>query len=129
MNSINALVAGERQADLRRSAEAWRRRQAEPVAVAVESPTIALRLAVCDENDAVRRLAELDEAPHLHGEVLLALIDGEAVAALALSDGRIVADPFVRTNEAVALLRLRARHLRGGRQGRRLRALPRPRVA
>ena len=73
--------------------------------------TIALRLACPDEAATLRRLAELDEAPAPEGEVLLALIDGDAVAALSLDDGRSVANPFVPTADALALLRLRAEHL------------------
>jgi hypothetical protein len=38
---------------------------------------------------------------------LLALIDGKAVAALSLRDGRVVANPFVRTDAEVVLVRLR----------------------
>jgi hypothetical protein len=73
--------------------------------------TLALRVA--DDHDAlaVRRLAALDDAPPLRGAVLLALVDGEAVAATSLSDGRVVANPFVRTADAVTLLSLRAAQL------------------
>jgi hypothetical protein len=38
-------------------------------------------------------------------------VDGHAVAALSLEDGRIVANPFVRTVEVVAVLRVRAEQL------------------
>jgi hypothetical protein len=44
----------------------------------------------------------------------------QAVAALSLSDQRVVANPFVPTGDAVALLRLRAEHV--------LRARRRPRL-
>ena len=93
--------------------------------------TLALRRAGPDETDVVRRIADLDDAPTLDGDVLLALIDGEPVAALSLSDGRSVADPFVPTTDALALLRLRASHLSSwGRARRRWVRLPlRPRLA
>jgi hypothetical protein len=70
--------------------------------------TLALRIA--DEADvhAVRRLAQLDDARALTGEILLAVLDGEPVAALSLSDGRVVANPFVRTADVITLLRMRA---------------------
>ena len=58
------------------------------------------------------RLAALDETEPLTGDVLLAVADGRAVAALSVDDGRVVADPFARTGEAVALLRLRAHQAR-----------------
>ena len=47
---------------------------------------------------------------------MLAVVDGEAVAAMSLSDLRIVANPFVRTQHAVKLLRLRAAHLSDRRE-------------
>jgi hypothetical protein len=73
--------------------------------------TLALRVADDHDTLAVRRLAALDDAPPLRGEVLLALVDGEAVAATSLSDGRVVANPFLPTAETVTLLSLRASQL------------------
>ena len=75
------------------------------------NPTLALRIARDDEAFMVRRLAALDDAPPLKGEVLLALVDGEPVAATSLGDGRVVANPFVRTAETVRLLSMRAAQL------------------
>jgi hypothetical protein len=63
----------------------------------------------------VHRLAHLDSAEPLRGEVLLALVDGEPVAAVSPADGRVVADPFRPTADAAALLRRHARALRDGR--------------
>jgi hypothetical protein len=120
MNSITAIVASEHRADLHRFAA--ERRHASEIGVSrpfTRSQTIALRLAQPDEQPAVQRLAALDDAPELGGEVLLALVDGEPVAALSLGDGRVVADPFRFTEEAVGLLRLRFQHLSGeARHGR-----------
>jgi hypothetical protein len=72
------------------------------------SSTIAIRAAHDDEAGTVLRLAALDSAPAPRGDVLLAVVDGEPVAAVSLHDGRVVADPFRRTDDVVALLRLRA---------------------
>ncbi len=69
------------------------------------------------------RLAALDETEPLAGPVLLAVADGRAVAALSVSDGRVAADPFAPTSEAVALLKLRARQSRGSRRSRPARRL------
>ena len=77
------------------------------------APTVALRLAGSDEGHMVRRLAALDDQPALEGPVLLALVDGEAVAALSLHDRRVVANPFLFTRDLVQLLRLRAEHIAG----------------
>lgn len=77
--------------------------------------TVALRPAHDDEAILVRRLAQLDDSRPLEGDVLLAVVDGKPVAALSLCDGRVVADPFQPTAEAVALLRLRAMQLSSAR--------------
>ena len=55
---------------------------------------------------------ERDAGVPLTGDVLLAVADGRAVAAMSVADGRVAADPFARTGEAVALLRLRAQQAR-----------------
>lgn len=131
--SINALIAAEHNADLRRDSE--RRRsivEPQPTRVTSQAQTaiVALRLAGPDEAQVVRRLASLDDAPALTGQVLLALVDGQAVAALSLSDGRVVANPFLPTEAAVGLLRLRAQHLSVKRpRRRRFRTILRPRFA
>jgi hypothetical protein len=93
--------------------------------------SVVLRPATDFDAPIVRRLAALDDAPRLTGPVLLALVDGEAVAALSLEDGRVVADPFRLTGDAVALLRLRAQHLTPAVAPRRHHrpALLRPRAA
>jgi len=83
------------------------------------APTVALRMAEHDEAPAVRRLAALDDAPALEGPVLLAITDGEAVAAISLLDRRVVANPFLSTRDLVQLLRLRAEHIAGPRPGAR----------
>ena len=74
-------------------------------------PVIALRVAQPEDDDDVIRLAQLDDARPPVAPVMLAVVDGEAVAALSLSDGRVVANPFVATEKVVSLLRLRATQL------------------
>ncbi len=98
---------------------------------AAHNSTVALRVAGADEGDLIRRIALLDESESLEGTALLAFVDGEAVAALSLRDGRAIANPFVPTADAVALLRLRASHLSETRARRRLvpRLRLRPRLA
>ena len=73
---------------------------------------ISLRRATLADERAVAYLAELDEAERLSGDVLVAYDGDRAVAAMSLSDGRSVADPFARTAHVVALLRLRAQQQR-----------------
>ena len=60
---------------------------------------------------ALARLAELDSAPPLIGDVLLAEEKGVIVAATSLADGRVIADPFRLTGPARAAIRARARAL------------------
>ena len=57
------------------------------------------------------RLAELDSAQPLAGDVLLAEERGVTVAATSLADGRMIADPFRLTGPARAALRARANAL------------------
>ena len=128
--SINALLAAEHNADLRRDAGRWGSTVEPQQTRVAQTAIVALRLAGPDEAQVVRRLASLDDAPPLTGQVLLALVDGQAVAALSLSDGRVVANPFLPTEAAVGLLRLRAKHLSVKRpRRRRFRTILRPRFA
>jgi hypothetical protein len=94
-----------------------------------DTSTLAIRVAHTDEERDVRRLADLDDAPPLDGQALIALLDGEAVAAMSLSDGRVVANPFIGTTDAITLLSLRASQLSRRRARRRLPLLPRLRLA
>ena len=67
-----------------------------------------IRMATDADDDAVTRLAALDSARPLTGRVLVGELDGEPAAALSLPDGRVVADPFRRTDLLVVHMRLRA---------------------
>ena len=58
----------------------------------------------------VWRLAALDDRRAPHGPALLAYVGEELRAALGLHDGQVVADPFHRTDDIVAMLRLEARY-------------------
>ncbi len=80
--------------------------------------TVALRDVVvirpAHENELaeLHDLAELDSAAPLTGPVLVAAVQGALWAALALDDGRVIADPFRPTAGAVELLRVRVAQLR-----------------
>jgi hypothetical protein len=60
---------------------------------------------------ALGRLAELDSATPPAQPVVLAEVDGQLRAALALTDGTLVADPFHPTADLIDLPRARARQL------------------
>ncbi len=70
---------------------------------------IAIRRAYADDATDLTRLAALDSAAAPPTPPLLvAEIDGVLSVALSLVDGGAIADPFKRTTEALALLRVRA---------------------
>jgi hypothetical protein len=71
--------------------------------------TMTIRRMDLDDADvsAVARLAELDSRAHLDGPVLGAEVEGRLLAAIAVASGDVVADPFSRTSELRALLKLR----------------------
>jgi hypothetical protein len=74
---------------------------------------IVIRRLTDDDRAAVTRLAQLEEsAPAPDGELLGAESDGRLVAAISLTTGAGVADPFTRTQEVQEMLRLRLSHLR-----------------
>ena len=74
------------------------------------------------DRPAIERLAGRDTATMPAGDALGAEINGELVAAISLTDGSVIADPFRPTTSAIELLRLRAEQL--GVSGNR-RRLPR----
>jgi len=76
---------------------------------------LTVRRASAGDDAAVRALAELDAQRPPAGEVLLAEVEDRPIAALELESGRVAADPFVHTAEAVNVLRLRGEQRRGAR--------------
>jgi hypothetical protein len=69
------------------------------------SSSISLRRAVSSDAANLDRLAQLDSQRLPAGTHLVAERDGVLVAALAQPSGVTVADPFVPSADAVALLR------------------------
>ena len=66
---------------------------------------VLLRIARADDDADLICLAALDGARPLAGPALVAEVGGAIVAALCLSTGRAVADPFVPSLHLVELLR------------------------
>jgi hypothetical protein len=60
---------------------------------------------------ALNRLADLADRPLPPAPVLLAEADGVLVAAVSTLTGAVVSDPFVASDDVVALLKLRATQL------------------
>jgi hypothetical protein len=66
---------------------------------------LVIRFATDEDEHAVVRLAALDSARVPRGLLVLAEELGELRAALSLTDGRAIADPFRRTAHLVDALR------------------------
>jgi hypothetical protein len=90
---------------------------------------LLLRPATAADAAALERLAALDSARPLTGEVMLAHAGGDVRAALSLQTGRAVADPFYPSAELVDLLRAATDNGRGRRGRRRAARVPRPAIA
>jgi hypothetical protein len=89
---------------------------------AIKDPTgtsITIRAAGPEDVEALHRLAQRDSRPVPEGRLLVALVDGEARAAISLASGETIADPFHPTEELVGMLTLRGSSLRGERRHRR----------
>jgi hypothetical protein len=70
--------------------------------------TLTIRPADLADLAALDRLAALDSASPPTGPTLVAEVGGELWAALELSSGATIADPFRPSGELVDLLKLRA---------------------
>ena len=75
---------------------------------------VTVRLADSDDTRALLRLATLDSASLPAGPIVLAESGREMVAAVPVTGGPAIADPFHRTAAVVEMLELRAEQLRAG---------------
>ncbi len=80
-----------------------------------DASPITIRRATEDDARSLDRLARLDSRRLPAGPHLLALADDVPVAAISLSSGQTVANPFAATDAVVDLLAERAAHLGGQR--------------
>jgi hypothetical protein len=69
---------------------------------------ITIRHSTEADRAEIIRLAQLDDRPAPEGSSLLAYVCGELRAAVPLSSGEPVADPFHLTGDLVELLKFRA---------------------
>ncbi len=65
---------------------------------------VTIRRSGDDDASQLRRLAELDSARVPSGVMLVAEVDGDLRAAVALDAGTVIADPFQHTRHLVSLL-------------------------
>ena len=109
---LQAQLAALHENDLRAEAEAARARTRAASRSASEQPTdVVIRRATSNDGPALAALSALDSAPMPFGPALVAEVAGVPRAVLPLDGGRSFGDPFVRTDELLALLRLRARQI------------------
>ena len=76
------------------------------------SEMVTIRAAQIADAAALRRIAQRDSRAVPTGDLLLAEVDGEAQAAIALATGEVIADPFRPTAKLVRMLSLRRAELR-----------------
>ena len=69
---------------------------------------IRIRAARADDLPSIARVAGRDTNPLPAEPLLVAEVGTHVRAAISLADGSVVADPFHRTAELVAMLRIRA---------------------
>jgi hypothetical protein len=115
---LSFALAQSHQRDLARAATEHRRRTRRREHSSGDTPPMSwapltVRLATGADRAALARLADLEQAKRPADPVLIGVVAGRPLAALSLDDGRVIADPFVRTAELVELLRLRGRQLCG----------------
>lgn len=112
---LTAALAQARTDDLRQAAAARSRAQsrAQPIRPVKSDESVTLRFGSPADEERLARLAALDTAEPPAHPVLLAEVDGRLLAALALTDSIVIADPFYRTADVIDLLRARARQLAG----------------
>ena len=81
------------------------------------SPEIRIRVAHEADLAAVTRVAGRDTRRPPAWPILVAEVGPEIRAAISLTDGEVVADPFHRTAELVEMLRIRAGEAGAARTG------------
>ena len=74
----------------------------------VDLSRVTIRELAGGDAASLRDLTERDTARGLHGNVVGAERDGRLMAAISLTSGDVVADPFFPTADLVSLLRVRA---------------------
>jgi hypothetical protein len=130
-DTVHGALADERSRELREAVRAqrghkrdrtwrnWMRRNgtATDNTVAVLDG-VTIRRSQARERDALERLALLDSRRLAAGELLVAEVAGELRAALPLTGGAAIADPFRPTAPLVSLLQMRAQQIRAADAGR-----------
>jgi hypothetical protein len=120
-SSLTGALANERERAIReKSRDAWQRRQ---------RGELKLRDATDADAADLLRLARLDsQGRPPAGKLVVAVDQGDLVAAISVDSEDVIADPFKATAPIVAMLRLRAEQLRPRSQRRTVPSLRRLRA-
>src|SRR3954470_23673348 len=105
---LQAQLAALHQTDLQAEAQAARRFSRDQESQANQPSEVVIRRSTDADGPALAALSALDSAEMPFGQALVAEVAGVPRAVLPLDGGRAFGDPFVRTDELVALLELRA---------------------
>lgn len=81
--------------------------------MATETDMHLIRKANSGDAAALKRLAELDGRSAPTGDALLAVVDGHVLAAIGVTDGEVLADPFQHTAGLVGQLADARAHMLG----------------
>ena len=73
--------------------------------------SITIRVSHGGDADRLERLAGLAGTELPEGELIVAESDGDLIAAISLTTGRVISDPFNVTSDLVALLHVRTAQL------------------
>ena len=111
MNPLNAYLTLEIMHDHMERAERHRHARAAAAAAAPRYNAVTIRRAAGADGPALERLAQLEGRPAPAGPALVAEVERQVLAVDSLHDGATLADPFRPTEELLALLQARARHL------------------
>jgi len=84
----------------------------------IQVPNVTIREATDADAEGLRRLAERDSAVVPEGPLVIGEVDGEIRAAVSISTGATIADPFSHSRDIVGLVHTRADQLRRGRRRR-----------
>jgi hypothetical protein len=106
------MISDDRFRTFAKEADSYRLAHGTVPAPAVEEAEIELRLCRDADDPALERLAALAERPLPFGRLVVALVNGKLVAALPLTGGHALTDPFSRTAHLLRLLELRVEQLR-----------------
>ena len=108
MQTLDSFVAAAQTADRHAAAATSRAaRRARKASGRSLGERLVLRRAAAEDAPALARLARLDSAPRPAGDMLLAELDEQIVAAVPVAGGPAIADPFRPTADVVELLQAR----------------------